>query len=95
MSLVHSSYHCECKFCEAKHDWKSTWLPVDVLEAAANIWITFHALRKHPDKMTKSRFKYAANQTFWSVVIIILFTIITILRVVFYPLRWFLDKLYD
>ena len=95
MSLIRSSYHCECKFCDAKHDWESTWLPVDILEAAANIWITFHALRKHPDKMTKSRFKYAANQTFWSVVIIILFTIITILRVVFYPLWWLLDKLYD
>ena len=94
MSLVRSSYHCECKFCEAKHDWESTWLPVDVLEAAAYIWITFHALRKHPDKMTKSRFKYAANQTFWSVVIIVLFTLLTILRVVFYPLWWLLEKLY-
>ena len=82
MSLVRSSYHCECKFCEAKHDWESTWL-------------TFHALRKHPDKMTAKRFKYAANQTFWSVVIIVLFTLLTILRVVFYPLWWLLDKLYD
>ena len=79
---VRSSYHCECKFCEARRDWKSNWLPVDVLEAAANIWITFHALRKHPDKMTKSRFKYVVNQTFWSVVAIVLFTLRTGLRVV-------------
>ena len=33
MGLVRSSYHCECKFCGAKHDWESHWLPVDVLEA--------------------------------------------------------------
>jgi hypothetical protein len=45
--------------------------------------------------MTKSRFKYAAKQTFWSVVIIVLFTLLTILRVVFYPLWWLLEKLYD
>ena len=95
MSLVRSSYHCECKFCDAKHDWESRWLPVDVLEACANIWITFHAFRKHSDKMTKSRVKFTLNQFFWSAVIIVLFTLITILRVVFYPLWWFLDKLYD
>ena len=92
---MRSSYHCECKFCEAKHDWESHWLPVEILEAAANIWILFHALRKHPDKMTKSRFKYAAKQTFWSVVIIILFFLLTALRVVFFPLWWLLDKLYE
>ena len=92
---MRSSYHCECKFCGAKHDWKSTWLPVEILEAVANIWITFHALRKHPDKMTKSRFKYAVKQTFWSVVIIILFFLLTALRVVFFPLWWLLDKLYE
>ena len=95
MSLVRSSYHCECKFCDAKHDWESTWLPVDVLEAVANIWITFHAFRKHPDKMTKSRVKYTLNQFFWSAVIIVLYTLLTILRVVFYPLWWLFDKLYD
>lgn len=92
---VRSSYHCECKFCEARRDWKSAWLPVDVLEAVANIWITFHALRKHPDKMTKSCFKYVVNQTFWSVVAIVLFTLRTGLRVVLYPLWWLLEKLYD
>ena len=95
MSIVRSSYHCECKFCEAKHDWKSTWLPVDVLEAVANIWITFHAFCKHPDQMTKSRVKYTLNQFFWSAVIIILFTLLTVLRIIFYPLWWLLDKLYD
>ena len=95
MSLVRSSYHCECKFCDAKHDWESRWLPVDVLEACANIWITFHAFCKHPDKMTKSRVKFTLNQFFWSAVIIVLFTLITILRVVFYPLWWLLDKIYD
>ena len=95
MSLVRSTYHCECKFCEAKHDWESTWLPVDVLEACANIWITFHAFRKHPDKMTKSRVKFTLNQFFWSAVIIVLYTLLTILRVVFYPLWWLLDKIYD
>ena len=90
-----SSYHCECKFCDAKHDWESHWLPVDVLEAMANIWIVFHAFRKHPDKMTKSRVKYTLNQFFWSAVIIVLYTLLTILRVVFYPLWWLFDKLYD
>ena len=95
MSIVRSSYHCECKFCDAKHDWESTWLPVDVLEAAANIWITFHALRHHPDKMTAKRFKYAAKQTFWSVIIILLFGGLTILQIIFYPLHWLLSFLYD
>ena len=78
---MRSSYHLKCKFCEAKRDLK-------------NIWITFHALRKHFDKMTKSRFKYAAKQTFWSVVIIVLFSLLTVLRVVFFPLWWLLEKLY-
>ena len=89
-----SSYHCECKFCDAKHDWESTWLAVEVLEACANIWITFHAFRKHPDKMTKSRVKYTLNQFFWSAVIIVLYTLLTILRVAFYPLWWLLEKIY-
>ena len=94
MSLVRSSYHCECKFCDTKYDWESTWLPVDVLEASANIRITFHALRKHRDEMTKSRFKYAAKQTFWSVATIVLFALLTFLRIICYPLWWLLDKLY-
>ena len=89
-----SSYHCECKFCDAQHDWESTWLPVDVLEAVANIWITFHAFCKHPDKMTKNRVKFTLNQFFWSAVIIVLFTLLTILRIAFYPLWWLLEKLY-
>ena len=92
---MRSSYHCECKFCEAKHDWESTWLPVEILEAVANIWILFHVLRKHPDKMTAKRSKYAAKQTFWSVVIIVLFFLLTTLRVVLFPLLWLLDKLYE
>ena len=92
---MRSSYHCECKYCDAKIDWESTWLPVVVLEAAGDIWINFHALRKHFDKMTKSRFKYVAKKTFWSVVIIILFALLTILCVVFFPLWWLLDKLYN
>lgn len=91
---MRSSYHLKCKFCEAKRDLKSTWLPVNVLKAAANIWITFHALRKHFDKMTKSRFKYAAKQTFYSMVIIVLFILLSVLRIVFYPLWWLLEKLY-
>ena len=95
MSVCRSSYHLECKFCDAKKDFESTWLPVDVLEAAANIWITFHAVRHHPDKMTAKRFKYAAGQFFWSSVIIVLFTLLTILRIICYPLWWLLDKLYD
>ena len=89
-----SSYHCECKFCDAKHDWHSHWLPVDVLEAFANIWITFHAFCKHPDKLTKSRVKFTLNQFFWSAVIIVLFTLLTVLRIIFYPLWWLLEKLY-
>ena len=89
-----SSYHCECKFCDAKHDWESHWLPVDVLEAFANVWITFHAFREHPDKMTKSRVKYTLNQFFWSAVIIVLYTLLTILRIICYPLWWLLEKLY-
>ena len=92
---MHSEYTLKCKFCDAKKHWVSHWLPVEILEAAANIWILFHALRKHPDKMTKSRFKYAAKQTFWSVVIIALFSLLTVLRVVFFPLWWLLDKLYE
>ena len=95
MSLVRSSYHCECKFCDAKHDWESTWLPVEVLEACANMWITFHAFRKHLDKMTKSRVKFTLNQFFWSVVVIVLYTLLTILRIILYPLWWLLDKIYD
>ena len=91
---MRSSYHCECKFCEAKHDWENTWLPVEVLEAFAHVLITFNALRKHPDKMTAKRFKYAANQTFWSVVIIVLFVLLTILRIICYHLWWLLEKLY-
>lgn len=90
-----SEYHLECKFCDKKWDWKSHWLPVDVLEAWANITITHHAFCHHPDKMTAKRLRYALNQYFWSAVIIILFTLLTILRVVFYPLWWLLDKLYD
>ena len=92
---MRSEYTLHCKFCEAKKHWVSHWLPVDVLEAAANIWITFHALRKHSDKMTKRRFKYAAKQTFWSMVIIVLFILLTALRAVFFPLWWLLDKLYE
>ena len=89
-----SSYHCECKFCDAKCDWESHWLPVDVLEAFANMWITFHAFRKHPDKMTKSRVKYTLNQFFWSAVVIVLYTLLTILRVLLYPFWWLLEKIY-
>lgn len=92
---MRSKYTLHCKFCEAKKHWESTWLPVDVLEAAANIWITFHALRHHPDKMTAKRFKYAANQTFWSIIIILLFGGLTILQIIFYPLYWLLSFLYD
>lgn len=94
MSIVRSSYHCECKFCDAKHDWESTWLAVEVLEACANIWITFHAFCKHPDKMTKSRVKFTLNQFFWSVVVIVLYTLLTILRIILYPLWWVLEKLF-
>ncbi len=94
MSIVRSSYHCECKFCDAKYDWESTWFPVDVLEACANIWITFHAFRKHPDKMTKSRVKYTLKQFFWSTVIIVLYTLLTILRIILFPLWWLLEKLF-
>ena len=92
---MRSEYTLKCKFCDTKKHWVSHWLPVEVLQAFANIWILFHALRKHPDKMTKSRFKYAAKQSFWSVVIIILFFLLTALRVVFFPLWWLLDKLYE
>ena len=92
---MRSEYTLKCKFCDAKKHWVSHWLPVEVLQAFANIWILFHALRKHPDKMTKSRFKYAAKQTFWSMVIIVLFFLLTILRIVFFPLWWLLDKLYE
>ena len=95
MSLVRSSYHCECKFCDAKHDWESTWLPVEVLEARANMWITFHAFHKHLDKMTKNRVKFTLSQFFWSVVVIVLYTLLIILRIILYPLWWLLDKIYD
>lgn len=88
------SYHCECKYCDAKHDWRSNWLPVDVLQAFANIWITYHAFHHHPDKMTAKRVRYIFGQFFWSGIIIILYSLLTILRIIFYPLWWLLEKLY-
>lgn len=93
---MRSEYTLHCKFCEAKKHWESHWLPVEILEAFANIWITFHALRHHPKEiMKKNRFTYAANQTFWSVIIILLFGGLTILQIIFYPLYWLLSFLYD
>ena len=92
---MRSEYTLKCKFCDAKKHWVSHWLPVEVLQAFANIWILFHALFHHPDKMTKHRFKYAVKQTFWSVVIIVLFFLLTTLQIVFFPLWWLLDKLYE
>ena len=95
MSIVRSSYHCECKFCDAKHDWESTWLPVDVLQAFANVWITFHAFRNHPEvTKDKKRLRYVCGQVFWSGVIIVLYTLLTLLRIICYPLWWLLEKLY-
>lgn len=90
-----SSYHCECKFCDAKRDWESEWLPVDVLQAFANVWITFHAFRNHPEvTKDKKRLRYVCGQVFWSGVIIVLYTLLTLLRVICYPLWWLLEKLY-
>lgn len=89
-----STYHLECKFCESKKDFRSTWLPVDVLEAMANMWISFHVIRHHPNEISKKRFLHITHQCFWSIAVIIIYILLTIMRIVFYPLWWLLDKLY-
>lgn len=93
---MRSEYTLHCKFCETKKHWESHWLPVEILEAFANIWIVFHALRHHPKEFgKKNRLIYCGKQAFWSVVIILLFSVLTVLRIVFFPLHWLLEKLYD
>ena len=93
---MRSSYHCECKFCEAKHDWESHWLPVEVLQAFANIWILFHALFHHPKELgKKNRLTYTAKQVLVSIIVILAFAVLGVLRIVFFPLWWLLDKLYE
>ena len=93
---MRSEYTFHCKFCEAKRHWESHWLPVEILEAFANIWIVFHALRHHPKEFgKKNRLIYAGKQTFWSIIIILLFSVFTVLRIVFFPLYWLLEKLYE
>ena len=93
---MRSSYHCECKFCGAKHDWESHWLPVEILEAVANIWILFHALFHHPKELgKKNRLTYTTKQVLVSIIVILAFSVLGILRIVFFPLWWLLDKLYE
>ena len=93
---MRSSYHCECKFCKAKRDWESHWLPVEVLQAFANIWILFHALFHHPKELgKKNRLTYTAKQVLVSIIVILAFAVLGILRIVFFPLWWLLEKLYD
>ena len=76
---MRSSYHCECKFCGAKHDWESRWLPVEVLQAFANIWILFHALLHHPKELgKKNRLAYTAKQVLVSIIIILVFAVLGI-----------------
>lgn len=97
---MRSEYNLQCRFCDKSWQLKSRWLSSEILEAFANLIIMFHALRYHPEVyhpevMTGKRFLHIANQVFWSVAIIIMFFFITLLQIVFYPLWWLLDKLYD
>ena len=92
---MRSEYNLKCRFCDKSWQLKSRWLSSEILEAFANLIIMFHALRYHPDVMTGKRFLYLVNQVFWSVAIIIIFFFITLLQIVFYPLWWLLDKLYQ
>lgn len=90
-----SSYHCECKFCNHSFDFESEWTPVEVLQARANKKITFHALKHHPEAFKdKKRVRYVIKQVFWSDVIIVLYVLLTALRIICYPLWWLLEKLY-
>ena len=93
---MRSSYHCECKFCKAKHDWGSHWFPVEVLQAFANIWILFHALFHHPKELgKKNRLTYTGKQVLVSIIVILAFAVLGVLRIVFFPLWWLLEKLYE
>ena len=92
---MRSECNFSCRLCDKSWQLKSRWLPSEVLEAFANLIIMFHALRHHPDAMTGKSFLYLTNQVFWSVGIITVFFFIGLLRIIFYPLWWLLDKLYD
>lgn len=91
-----SKYTLECKFCNAKKRWESHFFPVEVLQAFANIWILFHVLFHHPKELNKkNRLIYSIGQVFVSIIVILAFAVLTILRVVFFPVWWVLDKLYE
>lgn len=91
-----SKYTLECKFCNAKKHWESHFLPVEVLQAFANIWILFHVLFHHPKELDKkNRLIYSIGQVFVSIIVILAFAVLTILRIVLFPVWWLLDKLYE
>lgn len=93
---MRSTYTMSCKFCDKKWEFKSNWLPVEILELWSTYVIFFHGCFHHPSEMAKgTRFLHYVKLLILGTLAIILFTFITILQIVLYPLYWVLKHLYE
>lgn len=93
---MRSTCTMSCKFCDKKWEFKSNWLPVEMLELWSTYVIFFHGCFHHTNEMAKGiRFFHYIKLMIIGTLAIIVFTFIVILRIVLYPLYWFLEKLYE
>ena len=92
---MRSSYTMFCKFCDKKWTFESKWLPVEVLESYSYPVILAHCIRHHREELTKERLWFSLKQIFITICVLVLFVIITFLKIITYPLYWLLEKLYE
>ena len=90
-----STYTMSCKFCNKNWEFKSSWLPVEVLESCGYPVILAHCIKHHREELIKERLWFSLKQIFRTICVLVLFVIITFLKIITYPLYWLLEKLYE
>ena len=83
-----------CKLCNKSWKYKSNYVPSDVVDWWYNILFLFHVLKEHRKEFGFKNTIRAIWSIFVKFLYCILWIVVSILQIIFYPFYWLLEKLY-
>ena len=91
--MKYSGYY-NCKLCGKTWWHKSNWAPFKLVDWIYSLLFLFHLIFHHFEELTFKKIIRGLWQVLRDFLCAILFLILTIVRIVFYPFHWFFNLFY-
>ena len=91
--MRYSGYY-NCKMCGKTWNHKSNYIPFELVDWFYNLLFFFHLIFNHGKELDFKKIVRGLSQVLLQIMIAVLWIIVFIIRIIFYPFKLMVDVLY-